>query len=99
MSAAARVWGRADAFDLTFDMTKGGDWEASVPADLEDGQYVCEIWAENTIGEQTYWTGTLYMVDGHCVYLRLESDLYITSLIPDTYEIRLIRGCCHAGAL
>ncbi len=106
MSAAARVWGRADAFDLTFDMTKGGDWEASVPADLEDGQYVCEIWAESAIGEQTYWTGTLYMVDGRLVCIRLADDPHQIVLLPernaaelidDRYIILLIGRCACAA--
>ncbi|WP_242846344.1 PF13754 domain-containing protein [Anaeromassilibacillus senegalensis] len=96
------MWGRADAFDLTFDLGKSGEWQASVPADLEDGQYACEIWAENAIGEQTYWTGMLYMVDSRLVCIHLANDPYQVVLLPDRTGIALIddryvavlkRGC------
>lgn len=90
MSAAVRMWGRADTFDLTFSLTKNGDWQASVPADLEDGQYACEIWAENAIGEQVYWTGTLYMVDSRLVCIHLADDPYQVVMLPDHTEITLL---------
>ena len=43
-----RVYGKADSFDLIF--IKNGDiWTVSVPADLEDGRYVVELFAGTTL--------------------------------------------------
>lgn len=106
MSAPVRMWGRADAFDLTFERTAGGDWQASVPADLTDGRYACEIWAESAAGEQAYWTGTLYMVDSRLVCVHLTDDPYQVVLLPDRaapellddrYTVILARRCCCAA--
>lgn len=97
MSAAVRMWGRADQHDLTFDQASNGAWQASVPADLTDGRYVCEIWAENAVGEQTYWTGTLYMADSRLVCVHLMDDPYQVVLLPDRYVVTMVRRYCRAA--
>ena len=53
MSSAVKVWGHADQYNLILRQVEGGDWQASVPADLTDGQYACEFWAETAAAEQT----------------------------------------------
>ena len=106
MSVALRVWGRADQYDLTFEQAKSGDWRASVPADLADGQYAVELWAENALGEQVYWTGTLYMMDSRLICVRLTDEPYRMVLLPERVAAELmddrhiaivIRGCACAA--
>jgi len=62
----ARVWGKADSFDIEFTHKGGTRWSASVPPDYNDGVYACEIWALNEYGETAYWAGVLFMCDGVC---------------------------------
>lgn len=108
MSSAVKVWGHADQYDLIFQQDESGDWQASVPADLTDGQYACEFWAENAIGEQAYWSGILYMADSRLVCVCLEEDPCQVILLPergdawlvrDRYTVFLKRGCCCAAGV
>lgn len=108
MSSAVKVWGHADQYELIFQQDESGDWQASVPADLTDGQYACEFWAENAIGEQAYWSGILYMADSRLVCVCLEEDPCQVILLPergdawlvrDRYTVFLKRGCCCAAGV
>lgn len=91
------VWGRADGHNVVFQPSQRGDWWVSVPPDLTDGQYAVEIWAENDAGEQSYWTGTLYMVDSVLVCLHLADDPYMVRLLPERYEAYLMDDRYAAG--
>lgn len=108
MSSAVKVWGHADQYNLILKQAEGGDWQTSVPADLTDGQYACEFWAENAIGEQAYWSGILYMADSRLVCVCLEEDPYQVILLPeraeaklenDRYTVIFKRGCCCAASV
>ncbi len=95
MSAAVRVWGCADQYNLTFEQTTSGDWHAAVPADLKDGQYAVELWAENAIGEQTYWTGILYMMNSRMVCIRLTEESYQVILLPERLDVNIMESRYH----
>lgn len=108
MGSVVKVWGNADQYSLIFKQEKGGVWRASVPTDLADGQYACEFWAENAIGEQAYWSGILYVQDSRLVCIRLEEDPYQAILLPerieaklenDRYTVIFKRGCCCAASV
>ena len=90
-----RLWGTADKFDIEFDKnTVTGLWETQIPADLEDGHYVVELYAMNEYGETGYWTGVLFMLQGrpyidikppkYIIWCRTESSL---TLLPKTWSI------------
>ena len=77
-------------------------------AELSDGQDECELWAENAIGEQAYWSGILYMADSRLVCVCLEEDPCQVILLPergdawlvrDRYTVILKRGCCCAASV
>lgn len=92
-----RMWGTADQYDLTFRRSESGDWEAPVVTDLSDGKYACEIWAEGEGGDIAHWIGTVYIVNGCCVKMRLKPIYYYASLIPSRYTVKLAkRGECCA---
>lgn len=71
-----RVYGKADSFDLIF-IENGGIWIVSVPADLEDGRYVVELFAEDNFGFTSFYTGILYMFDGKAAFEMNDDDIYI----------------------
>ena len=95
MSRAVKVWGHADQYNLILRQVEGGDWQASVPADLTDGQYACEFWAENAAAEQTYWSGVLYMQNSRlvCVYrVILLSERVQAELMDQRYLVTIKKG-------
>lgn len=69
-----RVYGKADNFELVF-TEDGGAWSVLVPADLEDGKYVVELYAEDSYGFTSYFTAILYMFDGKAVLKLNEDDI------------------------
>jgi hypothetical protein len=83
------VTGHADAFDLVFIRSQDGKWGVTVPPDLSDGRYVCDIYATNAVGEIAFWTGILYMTDSRFVYLNLVKDYITAHLLPETQYIQL----------
>lgn len=82
-----RVWGRADEIDLVFRHISGNGWAVNVPPDLSDGQYACEIHAENNYGERAMWTGILYMSAGVCC-LKINAQRYVLSLLPSALSMQ-----------
>lgn len=70
-----RVWGGADNFALDFAYSeKKKRWvSADFPPDFEDGQYVCELFAEHINGNISIWTGILYVSNGAaCLHIKQE---------------------------
>ena len=83
-----RIWGYADAYELIFQMRPSGEWTASVPSDMEDGQYAAEIHAEDGNGNTCIWTGILYMNQGkHCLHLNEKN--YTFWLRPPVLSVTL----------
>ena len=58
------------------------EWECSVPPDMTDGVYACELTAENALGKLGYWVGFLYMSSGVCHFnlYPVNDRLYFDSL-------------------
>lgn len=71
-----RVWGKADSFELVFSPSRDGQWYANVPADLEDGQYVVELYCCDSGGSTAYWTGILYLNNSEAVRVRIVADKF-----------------------
>ncbi|MDP4152607.1 MAG: PF13754 domain-containing protein [Bacillota bacterium] len=77
------IIGRADSFDLVFSLSSAGQWEAIVPADLSDGTYAVEVWAEDESGNTAYSTAILYMFDGCVSKLEIIEDKFKTLILSD----------------
>lgn len=86
-----RVWGVADSFALNYKKGTDGLWRAQVPADLDDGTYAVDIFAENRIGKVAHWTGFLYMRQG-AACMHLNNKLYVFWLGVTAYNM-------HGGAV
>lgn len=71
-----KVWGKADRFELVFSCLGNDNWTASVPADLEDGQYVIELYCEDDGGNKAYWTGILYLSNSENASVRIIADKF-----------------------
>ena len=79
-----RVYGRADSYEIEF-TESGGMWNAAVPADLTDGKYVVELWAEDERGVAVYYTGILYMFDGNAVLELSDDDIHLGIYSDDIF--------------
>ena len=84
-----RVWGKADVFELVFSLSKSDHWEASVPADLEDGQYIIELYCEDDSGNMGYWTGVLYLCNADEIKVRIIADKFKIWLKSES-EIKML---------
>lgn len=85
-----RVWGKADSFELVFSPL-GDSWEhwiAKVPADLDDGQYIVELYCVDDGGNTAFWTGILYLNNSANVKVRIVADKFKLWLEADV-EARL----------
>lgn len=100
-----RLWGTADKFEIEFDKNDAtGQWDVTIPADLEDGHYVVELFAMNEYGETGYWTGVLFMLQGrphihiqpprYVIWCRAESSI---SLLPSAWSISAVKRCNYGN--
>lgn len=81
-----RMYGTADSFDLEFQNIREGIWRVKAPADLSDGQYAVEIFADTTTGKTLHWTGMLYMSNGEPRVV----------FHDDAPKLSFVRGCACA---
>lgn len=85
-----RVWGKADRLELVFSNLGNDNWVASVPADLEDGQYVVELYCEDDGGNRAFWTGILYLSNSENASIRIVADKFkvwmVNEKVPETQE-------------
>lgn len=90
-----RLWGTADQFDIEFKKNNyTGRWDTTIPADLEDGHYVVELYAMNKFGEVGYWTGVLFMLQGR-PHIHIQPPRYVIwskpessiSLLPEIWSV------------
>lgn len=84
-----RVWGRADSYELVFSPS-GAYWQASVPADMQDGQYAVELYCVDDGGNTAYWTGMLYLNKSELVKVRIVEDKLKLWMVADI-EVELSR--------
>lgn len=80
-----QVWGKADSFELVFSPLGNDQWSAIVPADLEDGQYIVELYCCDDSGNTAYWTGILYLNKSDAVQIRIVADKFKVWLEMDIY--------------
>ena len=77
MGALVSVWGLCDGTEILFDETSEDVWETTVPADLEDGEYVVEVWGRTRTDFIIYTTAILYLCDSKLVSLRfIDTDYF-----------------------
>ena len=78
MAKLQSVWGTCDGVDILFHEAEEGVWETTVPADLQDGQYIIEVWGQTATGYLVYTTAVLYLCDSRCVALSfVKDDIYV----------------------
>ena len=78
-----RMYGTCDGKDIVFSKVADGQWICIVPADLADGTYIIEIWAETVHGYTIYTTAILYMCDSRCVSLEILDDGFKVHIMTD----------------
>lgn len=87
MSKLVSVWGTCDGVDILFKEIGGDEWEAIVPADLTDGQYIVEVWGATQSGFVIYTTAVLYLCDSRCVSLKFINDDVLVKIKMNTYQV------------
>lgn len=60
----ARVWGEANGDYIIFAHQSGSTWNATCPWD-NDGEYIVEMYAEDTAGNTAYLCSMLFIISGH----------------------------------
>lgn len=89
MSRLVSVWGTCDGTDILFSEVGEDVWETTVPADLQDGEYVVEIWGQAQSGFILYTTAILYLTDSRCVRLKLMPEGYYVKIGSPEYRVVL----------
>lgn len=68
------MYGTCDGKNILFRNVGGNMWETIVPADMEDGTYIVEIYAKTKTGLIIYYAAVLYMCDSRFVSLTPVDD-------------------------
>ena len=89
------MWGKCDGLDIIFNEVQNGTFECVVPADLEDGMYVLELWIKTDADAIVYTTAIVYLCDSKCVYFELQDD-DITVTIQDDIDARVVVDYEHS---
>lgn len=92
------VIGSADGHDLILEQKNSG-WQATLPPDLTDGQYVVTLLATDEAGNITTYRGVMYLCEGVCGLtihpetseILLLQDRMAVSLRPEILEIQFVR--------
>lgn len=86
MTDIVKVWGTCDKIQIEFTYEGGTAWSCIVPPDFEDGIYVAEFWAIDTLDRIGHWSGFLYMSSGVC-HFKFKDEKYQLWFKPQTYNI------------
>lgn len=84
-----RMYGTCDGKDIVFSKVADEQWICIVPADLADGTYIIEIWAETVHGYTIYTTAILYMCDSKCVSLKILDDWFKVHILSHSVTVRV----------
>lgn len=57
-----RVYGTSDGVEIIFTPSEDGFWKCAVPV-AEDGQYIVDLYAEDEVGNTSYFATVLFTVD------------------------------------
>ena len=84
------MWGTCDGTEITFEEING-QWVCEVPADLNDGAYVLELWIRTNANTLVYTTAVVYLCDSKCIYFELlDDDIMVT--LQDDIQIKVVVG-------
>ena len=96
------VHGRADGYELVL-TPAGSGWQATLPPNLADGQYVVTLTAADEAGNVSEYRGVLYLCAGIYrlemqreipAFLRLLDHLSVC-LMPEQWKVQFVRhGRC-----
>jgi hypothetical protein len=95
-----RLEGTADNYTLVFTQV-GGSWQATVPADLTDSEYVVSLTAYDDAGNSSFFATLLLIVDTSGIhykfifspyYAKLRKEEYTCRTLPNLYSVK-IRPC------
>lgn len=92
------MWGKCDGKDIIFKEVQENMFECVVPADLEDGMYVLELWIKTDADDIVYTTAIVYLCDSKYTYFELlDDDISVTiqddiqvKVVVDTYEHQVL---------
>lgn len=87
MGSLVAVWGLCDGTEILFDETSEDVWETTVPADLDDGEYVVEVWGKTRTDFIIYTTAILYLCDSRLVSLRFIDTDYLARFRAGRYGL------------
>lgn len=72
------MYGLCDGKSIIFKYVGEGLWETIVPADMDDGKYIVEIYARLFTGDIIYYAAVLYICDSRFVSLTpIEDGNYV----------------------
>lgn len=87
----AAMWGTVDGTEVTFEEVKG-QWVCTMPADLEDGMYILELWIKTIAETIVYATAIVYLCDSKYTYLEmLDDDIMV--MIQDDIQVKVVEDC------
>ena len=87
------IKGTVDGTEVTFEEVNG-QWVCVVPADLEDGMYILELWIKTSADTIVYTTAVVYLCDSKCTYFELlDDDIMVT--IQDDIQVKVVVDCEH----
>lgn len=92
------VHGRADGHELVLTPV-GSEWQATLPPNLTDGQYVVTLTAADEAGNVSEYRGVLYLCAGICrlemqreipAFLQLLDNLSVC-LLSERWQVQFVR--------
>lgn len=85
------MWGTCDGNEIIFTQVSHDTWTCDVPADLDDGKYIVEIYAKTYTSFMLYTTAVLYMCDSRCVSLELVNDGVYVLIKTINYDVNVLQ--------
>lgn len=90
MNKIQSVWGTCDGYGIIFTQVSDDTWSCDVPADLDDGTYIVEIYAKTYSGITIYTTAILHMFDSKCVSLQLIDDGFYVAFRSVDIDVNVV---------
>ena len=85
------MWGTVDGTEVTYEEING-QWVCVVPADLEDGMYILELWIKTSADDIIHTTAIVYLCDSRFTHLEMiEDDIF--TIIQDDIQVKVVDDC------
>lgn len=84
-----RVIGKANDFELMLERN-GDEWKTLIPANLS-GEYVIELWAEDTAGNKSYLASAIFIIDASTLCAHIILQEYTAELIDTEFTAEIIK--------